>query len=274
MTKTAKNSQPKLKLEKKASSGKKGGKIAKEAAQKLTAMGEELTPGIPNAENQEITDGSITVSTDQSPETSTPQSIRKPKSRSSKYKKAKALVDRTKLYPLSEAIALALKTHIAKFEGKVEAHLVVGKVGSLGLVEFPHLTKVEKKVVVFDDSVLAELQQGTINFDVLLASPANMPKLVPFARLLGPKGLMPNPKNGTLTADPQKATAKFKTQGTEIKTEKKAPLIHITIGTTSQKAPEIEANARALLKTVGPLNILKFSLSSTMGPGVKVHIDT
>ena len=99
-----------------------------------------------------------------------------------------------------------------------------------------------------------------------------MSRLVPFARLLGPKGLMPNPKNGTLIKDPEKQVKKFASTGLEIKTEKKAPVIHTIVGLTNQKPQEIAKNTQALFKLVGLPNILKLTLAATMGPGVKVEL--
>ena len=100
-----------------------------------------------------------------------------------------------------------------------------------------------------------------------------MPKLLPFARLLGPKGLMPNPKNGTLTDKPEEATKKLATTKTQIKTEKKAPVIHITVGQVSQDFKEISANIAELIKVIKPTKIKKLAICATMGPSVKIAIE-
>ena len=99
-----------------------------------------------------------------------------------------------------------------------------------------------------------------------------MPKLVPFARILGPKGLMPNPKNGTMIKD-KKEAEKFSADTLNLKTEKRAPLMHTSIGKVSQKQKELEENCEAILEAVGKRQILRAYLTSTMGPSVKLRIN-
>ena len=106
----------------------------------------------------------------------------------------------------------------------------------------------------------------------MIATPEMMPKLVPFARLLGPKGLMPNPKNGTLVNDPKKATS-FSTATVTLKTEKEAPLIHTVVGKNSQKDEEIVGNVEAILKVFGgSKQIVRAFVKSTMSPSVKLQL--
>ena len=100
-----------------------------------------------------------------------------------------------------------------------------------------------------------------------------MPKLLPFARLLGPKGLMPNPKNGTLTDKPEEAVKKLSVAKTVIKTEKKAPVVHIVVGKVSQSEKELEANIAELIKVIRAPKIKKLALCATMGPSVKILIE-
>ena len=99
-----------------------------------------------------------------------------------------------------------------------------------------------------------------------------MPKLLPFARILGPKGLMPNPKNGTLTDDTEAAVKRLSVAKTMIKTEKKSPVVHIVIGKVSQPIEELAANVSELIKVVKSNKIKKLALCATMGPCVKVEI--
>ena len=99
-----------------------------------------------------------------------------------------------------------------------------------------------------------------------------MPKLLPLARVLGPKGLMPNPKNGTLTDKPEDSLKKLSVSKTVIKTEKKAPVVHIIVGKTSQKNEEIAANIEELIKTIKTNRIKKLAICATMGPSVKIEI--
>ncbi len=251
--------------------GKKAGKIAKKAAEKLVAIGEKIQVSPPSqiSPTEEISVSPASVSPAFETET---KSTKKPKSRSKRFREAKAKVDRHHFYPLEEAIKLAQETHVASFVGKIEAHLLVREKGKIGSINYPHFQTTTKKVAVADDKILAQLKEGKIDFDILLASPAFMSRLVPFARLLGPKGLMPNPKNGTLIKDPEKQVKKFASTGLEIKTEKKAPVIHTIVGLTNQKPQEIAKNTQALFKLVGLPNILKLTLAATMGPGVKVEL--
>ncbi|MCD6225869.1 50S ribosomal protein L1 [bacterium] len=202
------------------------------------------------------------------------RSKKKIRQRSKRYLEAKAKVDRTKLYPLKEAVALVKKTSLSKFVGNLEAHLVVDSTGEIGEVQLPHFKGKEKKVVVADDKVIARIKEGKIDFDVLLASPKMMPKIVPLARVLGPKGLMPNPKNGTLVDNPQEAVKKFSQGGViKIKTEKKAPVVHLVLGKLDQPDKELVANVEALIAAIGKQRIKKMTLCATMGPGVKVAVN-
>ncbi len=198
--------------------------------------------------------------------------IRTAKVRGKKYRAAKAKIDVTKYYPLAEAVKLAKAASIGKFVGKIEAHVTVFDIGTVGEITFPHLEMATKKIVVTDESVIAAIKDGKIDFDVLIATPATMPKLLPFARLLGPKGLMPNPKNGTLTDDPQAAIKKLSAAKLVVKTETKAPVVHIVVGKVSQPESELAANIQELINVIKPAKIKKLAICATMGPSVKVEI--
>jgi len=126
-----------------------------------------------------------------------------------------------------------------------------------------------KRIEVADAKTLDKLKSGKVDFDVLLATADMMPKLVPFARLLGPKGLMPNPKNGTLIKSAKDAE-KFSGNTMTIKTEKSAPLIHTTIGKVSQDEKELEENVNAIFDAVGRKQIERAFISSTMSPSIKI----
>lgn len=192
--------------------------------------------------------------------------------RGKRYLNSKKKVDVNIFYSPKEAIKLVKTTSLSKFTGNLEAHLVVKEVHDFGEVKLPHFEAKAKKIVIADDKIIAEIKEGKINFDVLLASPKIMPKLLPFAKLLGPKGLMPNPKNGTLTDNPEKAIAKFSENTIRVKTEKKAPLIHLVLGKLNQKDEELTANLEAFLRIFSPGQLLKAYLKATMGPSVKVKI--
>ena len=127
------------------------------------------------------------------------------KVRSKKYVASRSFVDRTKTYPLDEAVAIAKKTHYAKFPGSLEVNLVLrGTEGMNVDVAFPHSTGRSVVVAVASDELIAQIEKGNITFTKLVAHPSMMPKLAKIARILGPKGLMPNPKDGTVSADPEK----------------------------------------------------------------------
>jgi large subunit ribosomal protein L1 len=200
------------------------------------------------------------------------KTVRIAKVRGKKYQAAKKKVDVTKYYLLAEAIELMKKTSFSKFEGKVEAHVTIYDLGNVGEITFPHIEASDKKVVILNDAVLAEIKEGQINFDILVATPATMPKLLPFARLLGPKGLMPNPKNVTLTDKPEESVKKLSAAKTVIRTEKKAPVVHIVVGKVSQPTEELTKNINELVKVLKATKIKKLAICATMGPAVKIEI--
>ena len=192
-----------------------------------------------------------------------------PKSRGKKYQENKAKVNSSNLYSLPEAIKLAKETSYSSFDGSMEMHLTVKKTGTNVNVNLPHSLGREKKVEIVSDETIKKLTDGKIDFDVLVATPETMPKLVPFARLLGPKGLMPNPKNGTLISDPKKYAA----GATNIKTEREAPLVHTIFGKVSMEDKVLVENAEAILKALGgSKQVLQIHIKATMGPSIKTRV--
>jgi large subunit ribosomal protein L1 len=137
-------------------------------------------------------------------------------------------------------------------------------------VALPHSTGKTKKVVLVTPEVIAELEAGKVTFDVILATPETMPKLVKFAKLLGPRGLMPNPKNGTLVKEAS-AIDKFSTDTISVKTEKKAPVIHVALGKVSMDSEKLAENLAAVIAAINPKIIVKAYLTSSMGPSVKLQ---
>ncbi|MGD0523130.1 MAG: hypothetical protein ABSA43_01060 [Candidatus Microgenomates bacterium] len=192
--------------------------------------------------------------------------------RGKKWAQAKSKIDRTKFYQLPDALKLVKETSYSKFDGTMEMHIQVKKVGVSANVTLPFSAGKQKRVEIANEGTIAKLKAGKIDFDILIATPEIMPKLVPFARVLGPKGLMPNPKNGTLVTDP-KAIKTAPANLIALKTEKEAPLIHTVLGKVSQKDEELKANADAIIKALGGgKQIVKVHISSTMGPAVKIAI--
>lgn len=190
-----------------------------------------------------------------------------------KIKTALSKVDRTKLYTVEDAVKLIKETSITSFDATVTLHLNLSKdAPSRVELTFPHLAGTAKRVAIADDKLLKDLDAGKLDFDILLTTPAFMPKLAKYARILGPKGLMPSPKSGTITPEPEKRAKEFAGGKTVVKAEAKFPLMHVTVGKTSQKPAELVANIQALLKAVKSKNIDKATLASTMSPGVKLQV--
>lgn len=218
------------------------------------------------------------------------------------YRKAAELVDSTKVYGLSEAIELATKTNPAKFDASVEVHVRLGvdprqaDQNIRTTVVLPHGTGKTIRVAVFapeselaaakkagadiagDEEFTKQLDKGTIDFDVLVATPAYMPKLGKYARLLGPKGLMPNPKSGTVSTDVAKAVADAKAGKVEYRVDKQAT-IHLSIGKVSFGAAKLEENARTFFASLAAQKpsslkgvfVKSTALTTTMGPGIKLE---
>lgn len=194
------------------------------------------------------------------------------KTRGKKYVGAKAKFDNSKVYSVAEGIKLVKESSYSKFDGTMELHIVVKKAGISAQVALPHQAGKVKKVEIADDETLKKIQGNKIDFDILVATPAMMPKLVPFAKILGPRGLMPNPKNGTLIPDPKKLK-EFSASSVTLKTEKEAPLIHTVVGKVSQESSELKENIEAIFKALkGGDQIVKVYLKSTMSPSVKLQI--
>jgi len=196
----------------------------------------------------------------------------KKKIRGKKYQKAKTVIDKNKLYSIKEAISLLKKIRYANFDESFELHLNVDKVGLKGEVELPYSLGKRVRVAIVDEQVLSKIEAGKIDFDVLIAHPSFVPKLVKYAKILGPKGLMPNPKNGTVSPNPKEAAEKFQKGLLHWKTESKFPLIHQMIGKISQKDEEIEENIKSFLKAVGLNHIKEAFLKTTMSPSVKLDL--
>jgi len=193
------------------------------------------------------------------------------KTRGQRWQEARKKIDPQKSYSLSEAIKILKTVSLSRFDGSVDAHLVVKKIGLKGEVEFPHPTGKEQKIRIADEDLLKDLEKEKIDFTLLIATPQIMPKLAKYAKILGPRGLMPNPKAGTITDKPEELAKKLAGK-TSWKTEQKAPLIHLTIGKVSQPEKELEENFKALIDAIGQKNIKKAVLAPTMGPGIKIKI--
>jgi len=232
-------------------SGLKGGQRIKVVEIEPTEATVEETPGVKAEEKKKV---------------------KPPKVRGKKYLEAKAKVNPTQTYPLNQAIKLAKETSYSTFDGTMELHLQVKKVGLSANVVLPHGTGKEKRIELASEETIKKLEGGKIDFDVLIATPEIMPKLLPFARTLGPKGLMPNPKNGTLVNDIKKAK-NFSANTLTLKTEKGAPLVHTSFGKVSMDEKELTKNAEAIIAALGGTKqIIKAYTKASMGPSIKIAI--
>lgn len=223
--------------------------------------------------------------------------------RGKKYREAAKHVEKDKQYTLKEAVDLALKTSTVKFDATVELHvklgvdprhadqnirenivLPAGTGKSVRVAVFADVDDVKKAKdagadVAGSDEFLQQLDKGVIDFDVLVATPMMMAKLGKYARVLGPKGLMPNPKSGTVAADVAKAVKEAKAGKVEYRVDSTG-IVHLGIGKTSFKADQVLENLQAVLasiKAAKPAS-LKSSyvqaiyLTTTMGPSVQVSL--
>jgi large subunit ribosomal protein L1 len=195
------------------------------------------------------------------------------KGRGKKYQVLKKMLDKNKTYSIKEAVSLMKKMNQFGFDQTVELHLNVDKTGLKGEVELPYSTGKTVRVAIVDDQVLVQIEKGEINFDVLIAHPSYMPKLARFARILGPKGLMPNPKAGTISDKPEEVAKKFEKGLLRWKTEPKFPLIHQAVGKLSLDEEKLVANGLAFLKSVGRKHIRTAFVKATMTPSLKLSLE-
>lgn len=198
--------------------------------------------------------------------------------RGKRYQEAAKLVDKTKLYSLSDAIKLVKQTSTTKFDGTVELHINLNplslgdKKDFRGSVSLPHGTGKHVRVAIADDKLLERIESGKIEFDILVAHPSMMAKLAKVAKILGPRGLMPNPKTGTVSEDTEKVAASLLKGKVNFKTEPDQPILHMTVGKVSFEDTKLVENTNAILDAVGRNKISKATLSATMGPGIKVLV--
>lgn len=198
---------------------------------------------------------------------------------SKEYIKVASQVDKNKKYALSEALELLPKLQRAKFDETVELHINTNEKGISGNVVLPHGTGKETRVVIANattdakavDDLVKAIEAGNIDFDVLIATPDAMPKLARVARVLGPKGLMPNPKNGTVTPKPDEIAKKFAGGQINFKTEAKFPILHMAVGKVSFGDKKLAENINTAVKAIKTKNIKNVTLKSTMSPGLKIE---
>ncbi len=223
--------------------------------------------------------------------------------KSKKYVEALGKIDRTKLYESKEALALVSEIATAKFDETVEAHIKLG-VDSRhadqqvrGAIVLPHGTGKTKKVLVFakgekakeaeaagadfvgaEDLVQKIQKENWFDFDVVVATPDMMGVVGRLGRVLGPKGLMPNPKSGTVTFDVTKAVEEIKAGKVEYRLDK-SNIIHVAIGKVSFGGEKLAENFNVLMNAIIKAKpsaakgqyLRSVTVTSTMGPGVKIN---
>ena len=222
--------------------------------------------------------------------------------RGKKYQEAAKLVEKDKVYTLKDAIELAIKANPAKFDATLEVHARLGvdprqadqnirttlvlpngsgktvRVAVFAPLDVCKAAKEAGADIAEDEEFLKRLEKGSIDFDVLIATPQYMPKLGKFARLLGPKGLMPNPKAGTVTMDVAKAVKEAKAGKVEYRVDKQS-IVHIGVGKVSFGVDKLLANAEAFfdsLKGQKPASlkgsyVKSVYITTTMGPSIQVE---
>lgn len=223
--------------------------------------------------------------------------------RGKNYKESAKLVDKTNLYDVSEAMDLITKTAKAKFDETVEIHIKLGVDGRhadqqvRGAIVLPHGTGKSKKVLVFAKGPKAQEAEAAgadyvgaeelaqkiqtenwFDFDVVVATPDMMGVVGRLGKVLGPKGLMPNPKSGTVTMDITKALEEIKAGKVEYRLDK-TNIIHTPIGKASFGAEKLEENFKALMEAVVKAKpsaakgqyLKSVTVASTMGPGIKLN---
>lgn len=225
--------------------------------------------------------------------------------RGKKYQEALKLVDRTKRYSLDEAVGLVKKTNIAKFDATVEcaARLNIdprkAEQNLRGAVSLPNGTGKTVRVLVItkgakieealkagadyagETEYLEKIKGGWFEFDTVIASPDMMGELGKLGRILGPKGLMPNPKTGTVTMDIEKVVKEFKAGKVEYRTDKVGN-IQVPVGKVSFDSNKLKENIQTIYRqlmrikpsTVKGVYMQNFTITTTMGPGIKVAMET
>lgn len=194
------------------------------------------------------------------------------RSRGRNYRTAKDKVVKDKVYGLSEAVTLLKELKYAKFDEAVELHMNTTQEGLRGEVSLPHSIGKTVRVAIVDDALLEKLADNKIEFDILISHPSYMPKLARFAKVLGPRGLMPNPKTGTISPKPEEVAKKFEGGLMKWKGEAKFPLVHQMVGKISADNKVIEENVQAFVKAVGEANIKEIFIKTTMSPAVRITV--
>lgn len=191
---------------------------------------------------------------------------------SQNYNSLSNLIDKTKSYSIKEGLEILNKLQRGKFDETVEIHINTTNPGISGNVTLPNGTGKKTRVAIATDELISEIEKGVINFDILVAVPSQMAKLAKVAKVLGPRGLMPNPKNGTITEKPEDMVKKYEGGQINFKTESKNPLLHLTVGKMSFGESKLLENIEVMISAVKKSNIVNATLKSTMSPAIKIKV--
>jgi len=276
------------------------------AEPKTTKAGKHSAKAVKEAEVEAARQAAKEEAKDEEPERKTVIHVPNPRHRhGKKYLAMSELVEPEKPYEVAEAVELAQKTSFAKFDATVELHVGLGVDPKQAdqmvraTISLPHGTgKTVRVAVVAPDSkqaeakkagadlvggeeLVAKIEKGQLDFDVLIATPDFMPALGKAAKVLGPRGLMPNPKSGTVTPDPAKAVAETKAGRIEFRIDRQA-IVHAPVGKVSFSAADLQANVLALLDAILAAKpsaakgtyIKSLAITTSMGPGIKLDVQS
>ena len=198
----------------------------------------------------------------------------KPKIRSKKYQEKAEKLDH-KVHSISEAIEVLKNSSYSKFDGTVSVAIRIERNKKTedairGTIRLPHGTGKTQEVVIASDEIIEKIKKGWSDFDVLIASTEIMPRLGQVAKILGPKGKMPNPKDGTVVENPKDVVDDLSKMVVRYRADLGNNL-HIPIGKVSWDKVKIEENLRVVLKTLARFKVSSITLSATMSPAVKVE---
>jgi len=251
-----------------------------ETAEKETDTEEVITPEVAaiHTDIDSVKElESKTVKSPKSGKLPKPKLKSKSKKRSQKYLKSIESVDKAKSYSIEEAIGLVKSGSYSKFDATVTLSVRLEKSkksaeeGARGVIKLPYGTGKKLKVEIADDELIEKIKKGWTGFDILIASAQVMPKLAQVAKILGPKGKMPNPKDGTVVEDPKSAVEELSEKTVRYRSDL-GRNIHIPVGKVSWDEEKLAENIKAALKGLSHLKRTNLVLSPSMGAGVKITI--
>jgi large subunit ribosomal protein L1 len=294
-----------LQVDQKPETSDKG--LETKVAKPLAKAGKKSAKALKEAEAKEAKE-ERKAHTDETPAAEAKKTV-KPKARTrleragKKFREVAKLIEADKQYTAKEALDLATKTSPVKFDATVELHVRLGvdprqadqnvrdnlilpagtgktvRIAVLAEADDAAAAKKAGANLAGNDDLLKEIEKGVINFDTLIATPQMMAKLGKYARVLGPKGLMPNPKSGTVTPDVVKAVEQAKAGRVEYRVDSTG-IVHLGIGKVSFGTDKLEQNIQAVFASIKSnkptsikgLYVKGITISTTMGPGIKVAI--